>query len=199
MIVVLFVAIVATAIYAAGALRAASRCGTNVELGGLWSAAPAVGPAMCALLSLRHVEMVAATLAICAACISAQTDIQCGLIFDAVSLGAIALLLLRGASTGTFMAAFLGCAVLSLLLGALWWASGGRGIGLGDVKFAGVIGSAFGLAWGLAALGAAFIGGGVVAAALLLSGRAQRKTALPLAPFLALGCIVAAAMGGSLS
>lgn len=193
---VLLIAMVATGLYAVGARRAARICAVRCAL---WIPALAIGPAVCAALSTRHVGIVAATLAICAACVSAQTDLQCGLIFDAVSLVALGLLLLRGVSTGTFTAACVGAAALALLLGSLWALSGGRGIGLGDVKFAGVIGSAFGCAWGVAALGAAFVGGGIAAGVLLSCGRVHRQSGLPLAPFLALGCVFAAAMGGSLS
>lgn len=192
-------AIAADALFALAAVVAARRCGARFQTSGLWLSALAVGPIACAAVSFRHGSVVAAAIAICAACVSAQTDLQCGLIFDTVTLGALAALLFRAAGTGTLAAACVGCVALAALLGALWAASGGRGIGLGDVKFAAVVGAAFGCAWGAAALGAAFVTGGIAAAALLLGGRATRRTALPLAPFFAIGCILSAATGGSLS
>ncbi len=196
---VLLVGIGASALFALAAVVAARLCRVILQARGVWIAGLAIGPAFCAAMSFRHPTIVAAAIAICAACVSTLTDLQCGLIFDTVTLGALGVLLLRAAGTGTLLVASAGCVVLAALLGVLWAASGGRGMGLGDVKFAAVMGAAFGCAWGAAALGAAFVSGGVAAAVLLLSRRADRGTALPLAPFLAIGCMFSAAMGGSLS
>lgn len=199
MTLVLLVGIGASALFAWAAAIAARRCHVTLQTRGAWIAGLAIGPSICAAASLHHAALIAATIAVCAACVSAQTDVQCGLIFDSVTLGALAVLLLRAAGTGTLPAACIGCVALAALLGAVWVASGGRGMGLGDVKFAAVMGAAFGCAWGVAALGAAFISGGMAAAMLLLARRLDRSSTLPLAPFLTIGCVFATAMGGSLS
>lgn len=185
--------------FALAAIVAARRCGLALKARGVWMAALVIAPITCVAVWLRHPAVAAGTIAICAGCVSAQTDLECGLIFDTVTVGALGALLLRAAETGTLPAAFFGCVVTATLLAVLWAASGGRGVGLGDIKFAAVMGAAFGCAWGAAALGAAFVSGGAAAAILLFSRRVDRRSALPFAPFLAIGCAFSAAMGGSLS
>lgn len=73
-----------------------------------------------------------------------------------------------------------------------------RGMGLGDVKLAGVLGLALGwLGWGSLVVGAfaAFLIGGVFSVVLLASGRANRKTAIPFGPWMALGAFIGIAVG----
>jgi leader peptidase (prepilin peptidase)/N-methyltransferase len=69
-----------------------------------------------------------------------------------------------------------------------------RGMGIGDVKLAALIGlvlGALGLAYVAVAAAAAILAGGVGATALLLAG-ASRKQAIPFGPYLAAGAVVAA-------
>ena len=73
-----------------------------------------------------------------------------------------------------------------------------RGMGLGDVKLAGVLGLALGwLGWGSLLVGAfaAFLIGGVFSIVLLATGRANRKTAIPFGPWMVLGAFVGIAVG----
>ena len=68
-----------------------------------------------------------------------------------------------------------------------------RGMGAGDVKLAGVIGLLLGwIGWGalLAGAAAAFLLGGAVSAVLLLSRRADRRTAIPFGPWMLAGAWV---------
>ncbi len=68
------------------------------------------------------------------------------------------------------------------------------GMGLGDVKLAGVIGAVLGfLSYPAVIVGvfAAFVIGGLVAAALLLARRAGRKTLVPFGPAMIAGALVA--------
>lgn len=69
------------------------------------------------------------------------------------------------------------------------------GMGLGDVKLAGVIGLFLGLNWVAMGLIFAFISGGVAGAALLLLRRVKRKEHIPFGPYLAMGAIVTAIWG----
>ena len=92
-----------------------------------------------------------------------------------------------------------GCIVTGGLFFLVAWVShaalGRTGLGGGDIKLAGLIGAALGAGGGLVA---AFVGimlGGVVAAALLVSGRRRFGEYLPFGPFLAAGGIVAAVWG----
>jgi leader peptidase (prepilin peptidase)/N-methyltransferase len=68
------------------------------------------------------------------------------------------------------------------------------GMGLGDVKLAGLLGLYLGwLGWSSVLIGAftGFLLGGVVGAVLLLSGRASRKTAIPFGPYMLAGALLA--------
>ncbi|WP_246056552.1 prepilin peptidase [Cellulomonas cellasea] len=88
--------------------------------------------------------------------------------------------------------AAIGCAVLYavyFLLVLVYPA----GMGFGDVKLAGVLGLYLGwVGWGALVVGwfAAFVLGGVFGVALLLSGRAGRKTGIPFGPWMLVGAAV---------
>jgi prepilin signal peptidase PulO-like enzyme (type II secretory pathway) len=72
------------------------------------------------------------------------------------------------------------------------------GMGLGDVKLAGVLGLFTGwLGWGPLAVGAigAFILGGIFSGALLLARRAGRKSGIPFGPWMLMGAWVGIALG----
>lgn len=72
------------------------------------------------------------------------------------------------------------------------------GMGGGDVRLAGLLGLVLGLRLLACALLIAFVSGAVISLLLLASGRANRKTAVPFGPFLAIGCYVAALWGHSI-
>jgi leader peptidase (prepilin peptidase) / N-methyltransferase len=77
--------------------------------------------------------------------------------------------------------------------GLLWGGTAGRGMGLGDVKLAGVLGLALGwLGWGPSVLGlfAGFAVGAVVGGGLLASGRVTRRTPIAHGPFLLAGAAI---------
>ena len=84
--------------------------------------------------------------------------------------------------------------------GLFWliWRLAPRGIGAGDVKLAGFAGLITGFPVALAAVWASFIIGGIAGAALLLAGRAGRKTAIPFAPFLIVTTFVTMVFGDEL-
>jgi leader peptidase (prepilin peptidase)/N-methyltransferase len=68
------------------------------------------------------------------------------------------------------------------------------GMGLGDVKLAGVLGMVLGyLSWASLIIGAflGFLLGAVVAIVVLATGRGTRKTALPFGPFMIAGALLA--------
>jgi leader peptidase (prepilin peptidase)/N-methyltransferase len=82
--------------------------------------------------------------------------------------------------------------------GALWGGTAGRGMGLGDVKLAGLLGLALGwLGWGPSVLGlfAGFAVGAVVGVGLLASGRVTRRTPIAHGPFLLVGATIGLAAG----
>jgi leader peptidase (prepilin peptidase)/N-methyltransferase len=68
------------------------------------------------------------------------------------------------------------------------------GMGLGDVKLAGVLGLYLGwLGWSSVVIGAfgGFLLGGLVGVALMLARRASRRTAIPFGPFMLAGALLA--------
>jgi leader peptidase (prepilin peptidase)/N-methyltransferase len=69
------------------------------------------------------------------------------------------------------------------------------GLGLGDVKLAGVLGTFLGwLGWSnlFAGSAAGFLLAGLVAAALLITGRGSRQSAFPFGPWMVLGAVIGA-------
>jgi leader peptidase (prepilin peptidase) / N-methyltransferase len=69
-----------------------------------------------------------------------------------------------------------------------------RGMGMGDVKLAGLIGlvlGSLGLAYVAVAAGAAILAGGVASVAVLMAARGARGKMIPFGPFLALGAVIA--------
>ena len=101
-------------------------------------------------------------------------------------------LILDAAVTGLGPApvAALSALVWGVLYGGVWLVTSGRGMGLGDVALAPVLGLALGwLGWGasLVALLGGFVVGAVVGAGLMLAGRAARRSQLPHGPAMLVG------------
>ena len=71
-------------------------------------------------------------------------------------------------------------------------------MGMGDVKLAGVLGLVLGwLGWGVVAFGGflGFLLGGVLGVALMVAGRAGRKSKIPFGPFMLVGAFLAVLWG----
>lgn len=100
----------------------------------------------------------------------------------------------------------IGPALLSATLwfgvyGGVWFVTAGRGMGLGDVALAPVLGLVLGwLGWGPSAVGlmGGFVIGSLVGVALLLSGRAGSRSRIPHGPFLLAGAALGLFAGESL-
>lgn len=130
-----------------------------------------------------------ASLLLSLALVNATTDLQSGLCFDTVQLcAASALALSRYANLGDAAAGLL---VGTALLGVPYALTMGKGIGLGDVKFAAAIGLGLGASGEMQAAYAAFVAGGMAAVYVLLSGRAHRRASIAFAPFLGFGTLCA--------
>jgi len=70
-----------------------------------------------------------------------------------------------------------------------------RGMGAGDVKYGAFIGLVVGFRQVFLSLSISFILGGLVATALLLTGRKRRREHIPFGPFLTIGAVVAMLYG----
>lgn len=123
-------------------------------------------------------------------------DLDCHRLPDAIVLPSYpvvaALLVAGGAVTGDLPVrrAVLSAGLWLGVYGALWSVTLGRGMGLGDVKLAGLLGLALGwVGWGPSVLGlfAGFAAGAAVGAGLLVSGRVTRGEPIAHGPFLLLG------------
>ncbi len=116
------------------------------------------------------------------------TDLEHGLIPNRLIVPAIGLGLLGALLKGwPDLLAHLAGSLLGAGLIALIIALVPGGMGWGDAWLAGFIGLTTGLPGLLFALFVAFVSGGLVAGALLTSGRFRRGDTIPLGPFLALG------------
>jgi leader peptidase (prepilin peptidase)/N-methyltransferase len=103
---------------------------------------------------------------------------------------------------GPVPTALLAAGLWVAVYGGVWLVTGGRGMGLGDVALAPVLGLALGwLGWGpaLVGLGAGFVIGAVVGVALLLSGLARAGSKVPHGPFLLSGAALGMLAGGPLA
>ncbi|WP_265521276.1 prepilin peptidase [Oerskovia flava] len=145
----------------------------------------------------------AATFAVTGAAL-AVIDLRTHRLPDALVLPSYPLagVVLAVASIGTedpaaYGRAVAGCVLLLVAYAGLKLAHP-AGLGLGDVKLAGVLGAYLGWAgWDALAVGAcaAFVAGGLVSVVLLVTRRATRTTALPFGPFMILGAVLGIAGG----
>lgn len=126
------------------------------------------------------------------ALIAGAIDARTGYIPDRISRTTTALAIALAAAHHAVLGACAGALLLGGAFFALHVLTGGRGLGLGDMKLAAAIGAGFGLAGGTLALGAAFVAGGAYGAWLLARGAARRGDALRFGPFLAFGTAAAA-------
>ncbi|WP_375389759.1 prepilin peptidase [uncultured Amnibacterium sp.] len=113
-------------------------------------------------------------------------------------LGAVDLLRGDPTAVGTALA---GSGAAALLFAVLWFARPG-GMGLGDVKLAGVLGlflGQLGVAQLAVGISAGFLLGGIFGVALLLSRRGGRRTAIPFGPWMLAGAWVGVLAGEPLA
>ncbi len=120
------------------------------------------------------------------------TDLEHGLILDRVTLPGMVVAgmyaLTRGwpALSEHLLGGVVGALFIWLIIRLV-----PEGMGEGDLKLTALIGLSCGLKGLGLALFLGFVSGGIVAAALLLTGRKKRGDTLPLGPFLALGGAIA--------
>jgi len=119
-------------------------------------------------------------------------------------LGVTALLLaLAGLADGwsPVAVALLSSAAWFGLYWSLWYGTGGRGMGLGDVVLAPTLGLALGwLGWGPSLVGllGGFGIGAVVGVTLMMIGRAGRRTQIPFGPSMLAGALVGVFAGSAI-
>lgn len=118
-----------------------------------------------------------------------------------VGAGLLTVACLLGADWNALLRAVAGMTLLGAAYGALWLIRPG-GMGLGDVKLAGLVGLHLGwLGWGPLAVGAvaAFILGGVFGIGLLATGRAGRRSAIAFGPWIIVGAWTGVLAGAAIA
>ena len=124
--------------------------------------------------------------------VGAVVDARSGLIPDAVTRTTALVALACAVGSGVAPLACGGAFAVGGSLLVIHVLTRGRGIGLGDVKLGTAIGTGFGPAAGIFAIGTAFVLGGAYASWLLVTGRARRGDTIRFGPFLAAGTVAAA-------
>lgn len=119
-----------------------------------------------------------------------------------VMAAGVGVALVIGAATGDdldqLLRALVSAGLWLAVYGGIWLATSGRGMGLGDVALAPVLGLVLGWAgWGASLVGllGGFVIGALVGVALLASGRAQARSRVPHGPFLLAGAAVGIFVG----
>lgn len=125
-------------------------------------------------------------------------------ITGAMAVGTVAALGIDAArhGAGPVPVALLSAGLWLAVYGGIWLVTSGRGMGLGDVVLAPVLGLVLGwLGWGpaLVGLGAGFVIGAVVGVGLLVSGLARSGSKVPHGPFLLSGAALGMLAGGPLA
>ena len=169
-------------------------CGAKIPKSSLWVE---ITGAVCGLLFALRFQNNLFALSLCHTAllfltVSTVTDIKSGYIYDNWAFaGCFTPLLLRLAFGGVkpLLDGVLAAGFGFTLMFIIYICSRKKGMGLGDAYLMLSVGALLGVKLTILALYAAFIIGGLYAAAMLLLKKATRKTALPLAPFIAFGTI----------
>jgi leader peptidase (prepilin peptidase)/N-methyltransferase len=171
------------------------RSGAQVLLGGLLGGgAAALASGWAELVGFSLLALACALLVVVDLAVHRLPDVLVGSGGLAL-LGALGLTALLGGSwTQLARAVVAGAVVLGCFL--LLAIVAPSGLGLGDVKLAGLLGVFLGWqGWSQVVVGtlAAFVVNGLVVAVLLLSGRVTRRSAVAFGPWLVLGAVVGSA------
>lgn len=167
--------------------------------GSLGAPAPLIVAAVLELVAFLYLAAVSVALAAIDLDVQRLPDV---LVLPAYAVGLLLLGsadLLRGDLVALGVAAG-GAGGSVLLYGLLWFVKPG-GMGLGDVKLAGVLGlflGQLGIAQLAVGTAAGFLLGGVFGVVLLVSGRAKRGAAIPFGPWMLAGAWIGVLLGAPL-
>ena len=147
----------------------------------------AAGSAVAAMSGAHMVEI----LALAGVIVGGWVDARTGFIFDPITAMLLAASFGLRLIDGAALAGTYGAVAIGASLTLLYTATGGRGLGLGDVKFGAAAAMALGVVSGFVAIGIAFVLGAAFAVALLATKRATRASAIRFGPFIAAGTFAA--------
>jgi prepilin signal peptidase PulO-like enzyme (type II secretory pathway) len=140
------------------------------------------------LATVPHVKL-SACIGLAVIGISAVVDAQSGYIFDPLVVAGLIGVASFAMTEGTGVASLYGLMVSGGSVLCIWVASLGRGLGLGDVKLAAVVGAAFGPLGGITAIGLAFVVGSAVAISGIIAGKAHFGMSVRFGPYLLAGSV----------
>ena len=121
--------------------------------------------------------------------VAAVVDARCGYVFNPLVIAGLIAVLASAAAEQRLTSASVGAISAVCVLFVIRLVAGVRGLGIGDVKLAAVLGSGLGPIHGLTAIGWAFVLGAGVAVCLLAAGRLQRGAQVPFGPYLLAGSL----------
>lgn len=117
-------------------------------------------------------------------------DVKYHIIPDEATIVLVVVGVLQMFLMGEFFSYFFGAIIVSSIFYALYFFSGGRAMGFGDVKLAYAMGLLLGIKSGLVAVYLGFLMGGVASVFLLLLRKKKVKSHIAFGPFLVLGTFV---------
>lgn len=165
------------------AVRRRLELGTSSQA---WAAAAIFGSSCVAALPDSTLS---ACIGLATVAIAAVVDAESGYIFDPLIVAGIAGIALCAFTEGSGVATIYGLMLAGGSVLCIWVASRGRGLGLGDVKLAAVVGAAFGPLGGITAIGLAFIAGSAVAISRIIAGKAHFGMSVRFGPYLLAGSV----------
>jgi leader peptidase (prepilin peptidase) / N-methyltransferase len=151
-----------------------------------WAAAAIVATSCIAALPDATLS---ACIGLAAIAIAAVVDAESGYIFDPLIVAGIAGIAASAITEGRGVASVYGLIVAGGSVLCIWVASRGRGLGLGDVKLAALVGAAFGALGGITAIGLAFIAGSAGAIFQIIAGKAHFGMSIRFGPYLLAGSV----------
>src|SRR5579872_5968125 len=165
---------------------AARRRGLDLYAAPVYWAAIASIAALAAATSCVTLK-IDATLVVLA--VAAVVDAQSGFIFDPLVIAGTVGVLVVAALAGAAASSLYGGAVAGGAVLFIWAITRGRGIGLGDVKLALVVGAGFGPLGGISAVGLSFIVGAAITIARIIAGYARFGSPVRFGPYLLAGSV----------
>ena len=153
---------------------------------------------LCGALFALAVAQYGVTLTALAACIFgalliaiAFIDLDHLLVLDGTTLAGAAIGLGFALAAHRLVLSLEGAAAGVVIFGAIYVLTGRMGMGLGDVKLAGMLGTYLGYPGILVAAIASFVIGAILAVPVLVTRRRARRDALPFGPFLVTAALLA--------
>lgn len=151
-----------------------------------WAFAAALGSAWVATLPYTKLSV---CIGLSAIAVAAIVDAHSGYIFDPLILAGVVGVIVTATLERSAVASIYGAMLAGGCVLCIWAASLGRGLGLGDVKLALVLGAVFGPLGGVAAVGLAFTVGAAVAISRIIAGRAHFGMSIRFGPYLLAGSV----------